>query len=108
VYITGNFKKYLNRDKYIDKENIVFLGFLPEEEYLSYLFGCDATIVLTTMPMTLNCGSYESVVAGKIQLVADSPVIRSYFRYGCVYISSFSPAELRSAVTEAHRMTMEK
>ncbi len=86
VYVTGNFKKHQNWQQYCDDENIHFLGFVNEDIYLSYLKSVDATIVLTDMPMTLNCGSYESVKAGKPQVVADSLVIKEWFRSGAVYV----------------------
>jgi len=86
VYVTGNFMKYHNWKEYYNIENIHFLGFVDETEYLSYLNSVDATIVLSDMPMTLNCGSYESVKAGKPQIVSDSLVIREWFRRGAVYV----------------------
>lgn len=87
IYVTGNFRKYKNWNKYCEDENIHLLGFVKEEDYLSYLNSVDATIVLTNMPMTLNCGSYESVRAGKPQIVADSSVIKEWFRKGAIYVN---------------------
>lgn len=86
VYVTGNYKKHSNWEKYYDIENIHFVGFVSESDYVSYLNSVDATVVLTDMPMTLNCGSYESVKAGKPQVVANSSVIRDWFRQGAVYV----------------------
>mgnify|MGYP005851353021 CR=1 FL=1 len=87
VYVTGNFKKYDKWKSYSDIDNINFLGFINESDYLDYLASVDATIVLTDMPMTLNCGSYESVKVGKPQIVADSPVIKEWFSRGAVYVN---------------------
>ena len=69
-------------------ENIHFLGFVTDEDYRGYLGSVDATIVLTDMAMTLNCGSYESVKAGKPQIVSNSSVIREWFRLGAVYVDA--------------------
>jgi glycosyltransferase involved in cell wall biosynthesis len=89
VYVTGDYNKYNNYEKFTKYKNINFLGFLPENDYISYLFSCDATIVLTTSSMTLNCGSYESVAAGKLQIVAGSEEIMNYFSKGCEHLTSF-------------------
>ncbi len=87
VYVTGNFEKFRNWKRYCNIENIHLLGFVNEFDYSSYLKSVDATIVLTDMPMTLNCGSYESVKAGKPQVVADSVVIKEWFQSGAVYVN---------------------
>lgn len=70
------------------KEGINFLGFVDDQDYVNYLYSCDAVIVLTTMPMTLNCGSYEAVAASKPQIVASSKEINSYFYKGAVGVST--------------------
>lgn len=85
VYVTGKYHKFSEWKRFSGEANIIFLGFLREDDYQQYLGSCDATIVLTTQPMTLNCGSYESVVAEKPQIVANSEVIMDYFDAGAVY-----------------------
>lgn len=100
LYITGNFRSYKNWENLENMPNVVLLGYIPEKEYLEYLYGCDVTIVLTRQPMTLNCGSYESVVAGKPQIVADSEVIRDYFNTGAIY-TELDVNSIKSAVLES-------
>ena len=60
----------------------------------------DATIVLTNMPMTLNCGSYESVKACKPQIVADSTVIKEWFRSGAVYVDPNDETSIYNGIIE--------
>ncbi|WP_273069736.1 glycosyltransferase [Marinobacter sp.] len=100
IYITGNYKKYDNWKKYVHAGNIRFLGFVGEEDYLRYLNSVDATIVLTNMPMTLNCGSYESVKACKPQIVADSTVIKEWFRSGAVYVDPNDETSIYNGIIE--------
>lgn len=102
LYITGNFKKYKDWESLRGISNIVLLGYLPEKAYQEYLYSCDVTIVLTGQQMTLNCGSYESIVAGKPQIVAESEVIRDYFNLGAIY-TELTISSIRNAVLESVR-----
>lgn len=101
LYVTGNYNKFDNLRQYSMFNNIHFLGFLPDEEYISYLFGCNVIIVLTTEDMTLNCGSYESVAAEKVQIVYGSDVIKDYFNSGAVYLSNFNENDLIISIFSA-------
>lgn len=98
LYVTGNYSKFGGVSKYFGYKNINFLGFVSEEEYVKHLFSCNATITLTSMPMTLNCGSYESVVANKPQILSNSDVIKDYFCRGACYVRGFHAEEIERAV----------
>ena len=87
MYVSGNYSKFPKNKYYMNSAGINFLGFVDDQEYVNYLYSCDAVIVLTTMPMTLNCGSYEAVAAGKPQLVAASEEIVSYFYKGRIAVN---------------------
>lgn len=101
LYVTGNYNNFDKLNNYSKFNNIHFLGFIPDEEYISYLFGCDVIIVLTTEDMTLNCGSYESVAVGKVQIVYGTDVIRGYFNSGAVYLSNLNENDLILSVFSA-------
>lgn len=98
LYVTGNYSKFSKWKPYSGESNIIFLGFVDEKHYRKYLNSCDATIVLTSMALTLNCGSYESVSAKKPQIVSDSPVIRNYFRMGAIYVPELDKKSIKCSV----------
>ena len=102
LYVSGNYRKFKYYNKYAGKQGINFLGYVADQEYVNYLYSCHAVIVLTTMPMTLNCGSYEAVSAAKPQVVSESKEISSYFYKGAVSVSplNFSKEGLADALKE--------
>lgn len=101
LYVTGDYRKLNNwKEYFFDGNNISFLGFVDEISYRRYLNSCDATIVLTSMDLTLNCGSYESVAANKPQIVSDSPVIRRYFKRGAIYVKNFEVECIKHSIVQ--------
>jgi hypothetical protein len=102
LYVTGNFMKYKDWQRPRETSNIILLGYLPEKTYQEYLYSCDVTIVLTSQQMTLNCGSYESIMAGKPQIIAESEVIRDYFNLGAVY-TELTVNSIMNAVLESEK-----
>jgi glycosyltransferase involved in cell wall biosynthesis len=88
LYVSGNYHKFDSYKKYEKEKGIIFLGYVDDQEYVNYMHSSDAIVVLTTMPMTLNCGSYEAVSAAKPQIVSDSKEISSYFYKGAISVSS--------------------
>lgn len=98
LYVTGNSSNFRHLERYQNFGNIHFLGFISDVDYVSYLFSCDATIILTSMIMTLNCGSYESIAAQKPQIISGTEVIREYFYKGAYHLQSFDPIEITKGV----------
>jgi len=79
LYISGNFKK-LPRQKYENTpDNIIFTGFLSEQDYIDMLFAVDGIIVLTTSDYTMLCGCYEAVSAEKPLVTSKKDVLEHYF-----------------------------
>ena len=101
IYVTGDYKKSLSEDEinYLPG-NVLLLGFVSDECYIEYLNSVDFTIILTTQEFTLNCGSYESIVAGKPMLLSNTKTIKTYFNKGCVYSESFEPIRLAGKINE--------
>ena len=65
LYITGNYKKL---DTYLpDKTppNIIFTGFIPDQDFIDILFSVDAAMALTTSDHCMLCGCYEAISAKK-------------------------------------------
>ena len=101
LYITGNYKKL---DELTYKEapsNVVFTGFLEEQEFINILFSVDAVIVLTTADYTMLCGCYEAVSAGKPLITSKKDVLRDYFK-GAVFVDN-SVKDICHAIREVIR-----
>jgi glycosyltransferase involved in cell wall biosynthesis len=79
IYITGNFKKL---DKHLLQSapsNVIFTGFLDEQDYINMLFSVDVIMVLTTSDACMLCGCYEAISAGKPLITSDKDVLTDYF-----------------------------
>ena len=85
VYITGRFQK-INQE-IINKasENVIFTGFLPDQQYVNLLASSNTVLDLTMEPDCLVCGAYEAVALGKPAILSDDPSPRNYFTRGVVY-----------------------
>jgi len=59
--------------------NVVFTGFLDEQDYVNMLFSCDATMVLTTASACMLCGCYEAISVEKPLITSDKDVLKEYF-----------------------------
>lgn len=84
-YITGDLKK---RKKSLCKgkpDNVIFTGFLPEDEYWAMLSSVNFVIDLTKRENCLVCGAYESIAAETPMILSDSKALRKYFYKGAVY-----------------------
>ncbi len=92
IYITGNYQK-APRD-IIDKapSNIIFTGFLSDQEYKNILYSSDIIIDLTSMENCLVCGAYEAVALEKPIIISDTQALLSYFQTGAVYTKNRAEA----------------
>ena len=98
-YITGNKS---NASKELVKKklgNVVFTGFLRQEDYVDLLHFVDAIMVLTDRDETMLSGAYEAVSAEKPLISSTSLPIRRYFSKGTVYVNN-SPSEIKEAIKE--------
>jgi len=92
IYITGNYGKSPSCVIKDAPANIVFTGFLPEQEYVNLLHSSDAVMDLTLMQDCLVCGAYEAVALGRPLILSDTPVLKNYFYKGAVYTANSSQA----------------
>lgn len=98
VYVTGNFKK--NKHLVEKKEmpqNIIFTGFLPDDEYWRLIQSVDLVIDLTNMENCLVCGAYEAVSANRPMLLTGTRALREYFSQGAIYTKN-EAAEIANAI----------
>lgn len=91
VYMSGDWRRA--RPPLSDlPSNLRLTGFLPEADYLALLHSVDAVIDLTKRKDCLVCGAYEGIAAGKPLVLSDTPVNRSFFTRGAVFVANEAPA----------------
>ncbi len=100
VYITGNPRHRLAELKAQSPPNVVFTGFVPEDEYIAMLHSADVIVDLTSRDDCLVCGAYEGVAAERPLILSGSAAIRAYFSQGVRYTDNTSH-DLADAVREA-------
>lgn len=79
VYITGNCTKLSENVRASAPRNVVFTGFVDEQEFVDMLFSVDIVMALTTAENCLLCGCYEGVSARKPLITSNKRVLREYF-----------------------------
>jgi len=105
MYITGKYQKAPPNLIESAPANILFSGFLSEQEYVNLLHSSDIVMDLTLMQNCLVCGAYEAVALGKPLILSDTPVLRNYFYKGVVYTANSSRAIAKSIcnIIASHR-----
>jgi glycosyltransferase involved in cell wall biosynthesis len=106
IYITGNSKGKELQPGLSIPDNVVFTGYIAEQEFNSLLFSCDAAMVLTTRENCLLCGAYEGVSAGKPLLLSNTRALRNYFSMGAVYTKNNADS-IASAIETVHSKSTE-
>jgi glycosyltransferase involved in cell wall biosynthesis len=99
VYITGNPKHRRAELKAIAPSNVIFTGFVSEEDYVALLQTVDVVMDLTTRADCLVCGAYEAVAAERPLILSDNRATRAYFDRGVRYTDN-SAVDLARAVRE--------
>ena len=87
LYISGKDQNLDKRYRNNAPENIIFTGFLSEQDFMDMIFSVDAVMVLTTIDHCMLCGCYEAVAAEKPLITSDKMVLRNYFT-DMVYVNN--------------------
>lgn len=97
LYVTGNYRK---RNIYPSSlpDNIILMGFIPEDEYVTMLNSVDATMILTDREDCLVCGGYESLSVGKPMILSETKALIEYFNGSAVYSKNTSDGIKRAVV----------
>lgn len=95
LYITGNYRKLADTIIRSAPSNVIFTGFLKEEEFINTLFAADAVMALTTADHTMLCGCYEALAVGKPLVTSDKQVLRAYFDKA-VFVTNSTDSILRA------------
>lgn len=100
IYITGNHKKLSKQVIENAPRNIVFTGYLAEEDYQSLLYSADILLVLTTREHTLLCGAYEGLSLFKPLIISNKDALKNYFYKGVVLTENDS-LSIKNAILTA-------
>jgi len=106
IYVTGNPGRLMETVRAAAPANVVFTGFVPENDYVDYLHRVDVVMDLTSRDDCLVCGAYEAVAALKPMVLSGSQVTRDYFSEGAVFTDN-SVASLKEAIEEALKRNSE-
>ena len=98
VHITGRYKTE-NLPAYVP-ENVIFTGFLPDDQYINYLHSVDAVVDLTHRENCLVCGAYEAVSARRPLILSKKQCLMEYFSDAAVYTDN-TPADIAACVYAA-------
>jgi len=79
LYITGNYKKLDSKIVDTVPNNVVFTGFLDDQDFINMIYSVDAIMVLTTAESCMLCGCYEAVAAGQPLITSNMKALREYF-----------------------------
>jgi hypothetical protein len=101
LLISGNTKRADPRLLQHASEDIVFTGFLPDDQYYSTLSAVSGVIVLTTADHTMLCGCYEAVAAQQPLITSDTKVLRDYFEGA--YLVKNTPESISEAMAAIAR-----
>ncbi len=86
LYISGNYKK-LDIDVFNKSpSNVIFTGFIPDDEFVNMIFSVDAVMALTTSDYCMLCGCYEALSAEKPLITSNKDVLRDYFQ-GAIFVN---------------------
>jgi glycosyltransferase involved in cell wall biosynthesis len=79
MYVSGNYTKLTNDIINNCSTNIIFTGYLPDEDFVNLLHSVDVVLVLTEADYCMLCGCYEAVSANKPLVTSSKDVLKEYF-----------------------------
>ena len=100
VYMTGNSKRWVERNFVAIPGNLELTGYLSEEEYQILLNSVDVILDLTLMDNCLVCGAYEGVALGKPLVLSESSASQGYFPSGVIHTKN-DAAHIHEALVKA-------
>ncbi|MFW6101738.1 MAG: hypothetical protein ACOC90_10160, partial [Bacteroidota bacterium] len=78
LYISGNPNKLDPATRKNSPGNVIFTGFLSEQDFMDHVYTADAVMTLTTADYCMLCGCYEAVAAGRPLITSDKQVLLQY------------------------------
>jgi glycosyltransferase involved in cell wall biosynthesis len=98
-YATGSVDKVGDIRQFGCEKNVVFKGYIPDDEYLDLLSRSHCIIDLTTRDNCLVCGAYEALSLGIPMILSDSVVTRQLFNKGVAYTKA-DATSIRDAIID--------
>ena len=95
-YITGDYNKI---DKNITEKatnNVIFTGYISDNEYECLVKSVDIVLVLTTADYCLLCGCYEALAAEKPLITSNTTTLKEYFEG--IYYTENNKKEICSVI----------
>jgi len=89
-YITGNLRRVPHELVESAPPNIIFTGFLPNEDYVARIKACAAVMLLTTRGDTNQSGAYEAIAVNRPIILSDWPLLREIYSKGTVFTNNDS------------------
>jgi glycosyltransferase involved in cell wall biosynthesis len=97
IYITGNFNKIDSEIRENLPKNVIFTGFIKEEEFIDLLFNSDIIMDFTTAELTLVCGGYEAMATEKPFITSYTNTLKKYYK-NYVYYTNNRASDIASSV----------
>lgn len=94
--LTGNAPK---RFKDLAPSNIIFTGFVSNDEYLEVRLKASAIFALTKRESTMQSAGYEALASTTPLVTVPTRVLKSYFEEGALY-TELEPSELAKAAKQ--------
>lgn len=98
-YITGNFHRAPKELVEAAPANVIFTGFLSDEDYVALLKACSAVMCLTTRGDTNQSGAYEAIALNRPIIVSDWSLLRQIYDKGAVFTRNDSASLVRAVST---------
>jgi glycosyltransferase involved in cell wall biosynthesis len=98
-YLTGAFPQRSPVDSIRRPTNVLFTGYLPNDEYEALFRSATVVVALTTRELTMQRAGYEALSCHKPLLTSDTQVLREYFTRGALFTSSL-PHDIRAGIME--------
>lgn len=99
LYVSGDFKK-VRKAIIGDSDNVIFTGFVSDQEYFQLLHSVDGVINLTYRENCLLCGAYETVAVEKPLILSDKSVLKDYFHKGSIFVENDADS-IRNGILKA-------
>jgi glycosyltransferase involved in cell wall biosynthesis len=84
IYVTGKYQNKIDMNRV--PNNVILMGFIPDDDYWSLLNSVDIVIDLTTRESCLVCGAYEGLALAKPMILSNTRITKSYFSNGAIYV----------------------
>jgi glycosyltransferase involved in cell wall biosynthesis len=88
IYVTGNYKNKITFPE--QYKNVVFTGFLSDNDFKILINKADAILVLTTRENTMQSGGSEAISVEKPLITSNTKMLKGYFKSGTLFVNNNS------------------